>query len=236
MVFVPANLADLATPAERADLAARHPIEVLRWAGDSFGDDLVVTAGFSDATLVHLVSLAIPDADVVLLDTGYLFAETEWFAERLRTRLGLRLRSVHPEPAAERDLWQTDPDACCHARKVEPLERALRAKRAWVTGVRRSDNGARAGTPVVHDDLVRRVTKINPIAMWGPDDVAAHRVAYDLPEHPLADRGYRSIGCWPCTAPVSGGEHERAGRWRGSDKSECGLHGTAVPVTIGAPS
>lgn len=214
-----------------------HPSEVLRWAGEEFGDGLVVTASFGDATLVHLVSQAIPDADIVLLDTGYLFAETEWFADQLRDRLGLRLRTVHPDADAVRDLWQSDPDACCAARKVEPLERVLRGKRAWVTGVRRSENDLRAATPVVHDDLLRGVTKINPIATWDADDVESHRLAHGLPEHPLADRGYASIGCWPCTSPVRDGEDARSGRWRGHDKTECGLHLTpalGTPVTIGA--
>ena len=126
-----------------------HPTEVLRWAGEEFGDGLVVTAGFGDAVLVHLVSQAIPDADIVLLDTGYLFAETEWFAEHLRQRYRLNLRTVHPRPDAEPDQWRTDTDACCHARKVEPMERVLAAKTAWVTGLRRSDS------PVARQDTGR---------------------------------------------------------------------------------
>ena len=202
---------------------AANPLDVLRWADHTFGNDLVVTASFGDATLVHLVSQAIPHADVVLLDTGYLFAETEWFAEQLRNRLGLRLRTVHPRPDAERDLWQTDPDACCRTRKVEPLERVLADKAAWVTGVRRTDTDSRRMTPIVHEDLLRGVTKINPIANWTSDDIASHRLRFDLPEHPLADRGYLSIGCWPCTRPANG-DDPRSGRWAGQAKTECGLH------------
>lgn len=201
-----------------------HPLEVLRWAGDTYGDDLVVTASFGDAVLVHLVSRALPDADVVLLDTGYLFAETEWFAEQLRDRYRLRLRTVHPHPDAERDVWLTDSDACCAARKVEPMQRALAGKRAWVSGLRRSDTAARASTPVVHEDLLRGVMKVNPIATWTDEHVDAYRRAELLPEHPLADRGYVSIGCWPCTRPVSDGDDTRAGRWAGTAKTECGLH------------
>jgi phosphoadenosine phosphosulfate reductase len=189
-----------------------HPLEVLRWAGAEFGDGLVVTASFADAVLVHLVSRAIPDADVVLLDTGYLFAETEWYADTLRRELGLKLRILTPGDDAVRDQWMTDTDACCHARKVEPLQRALAGKTAWVTGLRRSDSPTRATTPIVHDDLLRGVTKINPVA------------AELLPAHPLADRGYPSIGCWPCTRPVAPGEDPRSGRWAGSGKTECGLH------------
>lgn len=201
-----------------------HPLDVLRWAGRTFGDDLVVTASFGDATLVHLVSQAIPNADVVLLDTGYLFAETEWFADQLRDRFGLKLRTVRPDPNAESDLWQTDPDTCCFQRKVEPLERVLRGKRAWVTGVRRDDTDSRRSTPIVHDDLLRGVTKINPIAAWTESDVETHRRRFDLPEHPLADRGYTSIGCWPCTRPAVDDDDSRSGRWAGQTKTECGLH------------
>jgi phosphoadenosine phosphosulfate reductase len=207
------------------------PHEILRWAGQTFGDDLVVTASFGDAVLAHLANSVLPGVDIVLLDTGYLFAETEWYADDLRRRYGLNLRTVHPLPDVERDLWQTDTDACCAARKVEPLQRALAGKRAWVTGLRRVESPARARTPVVHDDLLRAVTKINPIATWSDDDVATYTAMHELPSHPLTDRGYPSIGCWPCTRPASG-DDPRAGRWAGTAKTECGLHGTGVPVFV----
>jgi phosphoadenosine phosphosulfate reductase len=211
-----------------------HPTEVLRWAGEEFGEGLVVTAGFGDAVLVHLVSRAIPDAEIVLLDTGYLFAETEWFADHLRQRYRLNLRTVHPRLDAEPDQWRTDTDACCHARKVEPMQRVLADKTAWVTGLRRADSPQRANTPVVHVDLLHQVTKINPIATWTDDVVDRYKALELLPEHPLADRGYPSIGCWPCTRPVAEGEDPRSGRWAGSKKSECGLHVAVadVPVSV----
>jgi phosphoadenosine phosphosulfate reductase len=206
------------------DLEDTPAADVLRWAGDRFGDGLVVTASFGDATLVHLVADVLPDADVVLLDTGYLFAETRWFAERLRERYHLRLRVVGPRPDAIADQWQSDTDGCCAARKVEPLQRVLAGRAAWVTGLRRSDSATRATTPVVHRDLLRGVVKINPIATWDDDDVARYAAAALLPEHPLTRRGYSSIGCWPCTAPADGDADPRAGRWAGSTKTECGLH------------
>ncbi len=209
-----------------------HPLDVLRWAGAEFGDGLVVTASFGDAVLVHLVSRAIPDAEVVLLDTGYLFAETTWYAERLRQEYGLNLRVMRPLADAVPDLWQTDTDGCCAARKVEPLQRALAGKTAWVTGLRRADSPSRATTPIVHQELLRGVTKINPIATWSDEDVAHYQAMELLPAHPLAERGYASIGCWPCTRPVAEGEDARAGRWAGSGKTECGLHAPAdVPAT-----
>ena len=201
-----------------------HPLDILRWAGATFGDDLLVTASFGDAVLVHLVSQAIPDAEIVLLDTGYLFAETTWYADRLRAAYGLNLRIVHPLGGVEPDQWQHDTDGCCAARKVEPLQRALAGRRAWVTGLRRADSPTRADAPIVHLDPFRGVTKINPLATWSDDDVAHYSEIELLPEHPLASRGYASIGCWPCTRPVTDGEDARAGRWAGTDKIECGLH------------
>jgi phosphoadenosine phosphosulfate reductase len=202
------------------------PDEVLRWAHAEYGDDLVVTASFGDPVLAHLAHSAVPGIEIVLLDTGYLFAETEWYADDLRRRYGLNLRVVHPKAEADRDVWQTDTDACCAARKVEPLERTLAGKRAWATGLRRSDGASRVSTPVVHDDLLRGVTKVNPIARWTDHDVAAYVAEHDLPPHPLTDRGYPSIGCWPCTRPASA-DDPRGGRWADSDKTECGLHLTA---------
>jgi phosphoadenosine phosphosulfate reductase len=217
---------DLAATAAAFEQA--HPLDILRWAGDRFGGELVVTASFSDAVLVHLVSKAIPDAEVVLLDTGYLFAETLWFAEQLRRDLGLNLRVVRPRDDVEPDQWQRDTDGCCAARKVEPLQRALAGRRAWVTGLRRADSPTRADAPIVHFDLFRGVTKINPLATWSDADVADYSAIELLPEHPLAGRGYTSIGCWPCTRPTREGEDARAGRWNGTGRTECGLHITAV--------
>ena len=209
-----------------------HPLEILRWAGEEFGDGLVVTASFGDAVLVHLVSQAIPDADVVLLDTGYLFAETEWYAEHLREELRLNLRIVGPRPDAVADLWQTDTDGCCAARKVEPMQRALEGKTAWVSGLRRADSESRATTPIVHRDLLRNVTKVNPIATWSDEDVDHYKAMELLPEHPLTSRGYPSIGCWPCTRPVAPGEDARSGRWADSGKTECGIHVSTPAPTL----
>jgi phosphoadenosine phosphosulfate reductase len=209
---------------ELAAFEHAHPIEILRWAADRFGDGLVVTTSFGDATLAHLVSRAIPDADVVLLDTGYLFAETQWYAEQLRDQFGINLRLVRPAADAVANLWGSDPDRCCAVRKVEPLERALAGKSAWVTGLRRADSPSRAAAPIVHHDLLRDIVKINPIATWTDAEVDHYNAVELLPEHPLSALGYASIGCWPCTRPVGEGEDARAGRWAGTAKTECGLH------------
>ena len=199
-------------------------IETIRWAHATFEGRLCVTASFGDATLAHVANTAVPGIEITLLDTGYLFAETEWFADHLATRFDLNLQIIRPDPDLERDVWQTDTTACCHARKVEPLNRALAGKSAWITGLRRADSPSRRTTPVVHDDLLKGVTKVNPLAAWTDDEVSAYALAHDLPAHPLADRDYQSIGCWPCTRPVTAGDDARSGRWSGTEKTECGLH------------
>jgi phosphoadenosine phosphosulfate reductase len=203
-----------------------HPADVARWAAEQFGaDQLVVTASFEDAVLVHVAATAVPGIDIVLLDTQYLFAETQWFAEQLRQRLDLNIRVVHPLPEVQPDnLWQTDTTACCQVRKVEPLQRSLAGKAAWLTGVRRTDGPTRADAPVAAYDIGRGLVKINPLATFTDDDISLYERLYELPRNPLTDRGYPSIGCWPCTRPVAPGEDKRAGRWSGSDKTECGLH------------
>jgi phosphoadenosine phosphosulfate reductase len=213
----------LERPAETIDpIADAHAI--MRWAAATYGERLCVTASFGDATLVHVANVAVPGIEITLLDTGYLFAETEWFADDLRDRFGLNVRVMYPLPDLEPNVWQTDTAACCAARKVEPMNRALAGRDAWVTGLRRSDSPSRRTTPIVHDDLLKGVVKINPLAAWSDADVAAYAAEHRLPEHPLADRGYPSIGCWPCTQPVRDGDDARSGRWAGTDKTECGLH------------
>ena len=197
---------------------------VLRWAHRRFGQGVCVTASFGDATLAHLAHSTVPGIEITLLDTGYLFAETEWFADSMRDRFGLNIRTVHPAADLERDVWQTDTDACCAARKVEPLRAALDGRDAWVTGLRRDDSPSRRTAPMIHHDLLKGVLKINPIASWSDADVAAYAADHDLPKHPLTDRNYESIGCWPCTRPVTDGGDARSGRWADSEKTECGLH------------
>jgi len=207
-------------------LETAHPTEVVRWAADHFGaDQLVVTASFEDAVLVHVAATAVPGIEITLLDTQYLFAETKWLVDELTKQLDLNLRVINPEPHVVPDnLWQTDVEACCHVRKVLPLQRALEGKQAWVTGGRRADGPTRANAPVAAFDPIRGLVKLNPLAALSDDDMALYQQLYELPAHPLADKGYVSIGCWPCTRPVAPGEDKRAGRWSGNAKTECGLH------------
>jgi phosphoadenosine phosphosulfate reductase len=188
------------------DFEDAHPVDILRWAGGRFGDGIVVTASFGD---------------------------TEWYADELRRAYNLNLRVVAPPADAVRNLWQTDTDACCAARKVAPLRQALAGKTAWITGLRRADSPSRADAPIVHFDPFRDITKINPVATWTDEEVAHYSAIELLPEHPLTAKGYASIGCWPCTRPVQDGEDGRAGRWSGSGKIECGLHSSPGSTTGG---
>jgi len=207
-------------------LEAGLPADTMRWAAEQFGvDGLVVTASFEDAVLVHVAATAVPGVEIVLLDTQYLFAETKWLVDELTKKLDLNLKVVHPLPHVQPDnLWQTDVEACCAVRKVEPLNRALEGKRAWVTGVRRVDGPTRADAPVASFDIGRNIVKVNPLVAYTDDDMALYAQLHELPAKPLVERGYPSIGCWPCTRPVAPGEDKRAGRWSGHAKTECGLH------------
>jgi len=229
---------DVDALADAADLEFSSPAEIVAWADDRFGDELVVTASFENAVLAHLVATAAPRAQLVLLDTQYLFAETRWYAERVARRLHLDLTVIRPRPdVVPDDRWQYDVDGCCAVRKVEPLNRALAGKRAWMSGLRRDDGPSRAGTPFVSWDAERGLVKVNPLAAMTHEDIDRYHVENDLPRNPLTERGYPSIGCWPCTRPVAAGEDRRSGRWAGTGKTECGLHAppsAPVSVTVGA--
>jgi phosphoadenosine phosphosulfate reductase len=216
------DLAELA--AVSRELETKPATSAIEWAWDRFGPDVVLAASFQDCVLISLAAQVAPGIEVAFLDTGYHFAETLWYVEQVRSRFDLNLSVIKPDVPLD-DLWLTDPDACCAARKVEPLQRALAGKAAWMSGLRRDEAPSRANSPIVSYDVGRGLVKVNPIATWTDQDVAGYIHDHELPVHPLADRGYASIGCWPCTRPVEEGESARAGRWVGTDKTECGLHG-----------
>jgi phosphoadenosine phosphosulfate reductase len=190
---------------------------------------LVSSFGAESAVLLHLVAEVDRAVPVVFLDTLKLFPETLEYRARLTERLGLTdVRIVQPDPARlalkdpHKALWMTNPDLCCQVRKTEPLQRALAGFDAWFTGRKRFQSRMRADIALFEADG-RRI-KVNPLAAWSGDDLKAYTVRHDLPEHPLVSRGYPSIGCVPCTTKVEAGEDARAGRWRGLDKVECGIH------------
>jgi len=196
---------------------------VIEWAWERFGPDVALASSFQDSVLIDLAMQVAPDIEIIFLDTQYHFAETLWYVEEVRKRYDLNLNVVRP--AIEPDnRWATDIDTCCAARKVGPLERALVGKDAWMTGLRRSETPSRANAPIVSFDLGRGMVKINPIATWDELDVRQYETDRELIRHPLHDKGYGSIGCWPCTQPIADGEDPRAGRWKGTGKLECGLH------------
>jgi len=218
-------LPDLAELAQvSADLEQEPASSAVKWAWERFGDGAVLAASFQDCVLIDIAMQVAPDIEIVFLDTQYHFDETLRFVNQVRDRYDLNLRVVTPQIDPD-DLWRVDPDECCAMRKVEPLARALEGKAAWLTGLRRDEAPTRTNAPVVGFDIGRGIVKINPIAAWSHDEIDNYVADRGLPVHPLRDQGYPSIGCWPCTKPVSDGDDPRAGRWAGSGKLECGLHG-----------
>ena len=222
-----------------AELRHAHPRTVLEAAVEAFGDRLALVSSFGaeSAVLLDLVSRVKPDIPVLFLDTGMLFGQTLDYRKQLAARLGLTgVRDLRPlyhdlavaDPHAK--LWQTDTDACCHVRKVLPLDRALADVDAWITGRKRFHGGSRLALPVV--EQADGKIKFNPLANWTKSDLDAYAVEHDLPAHPLVAQGFPSIGCWPCTQPVEDGEDVRAGRWAGQDKTECGIHVARAPGAI----
>ena len=207
-----------------AELESAQPGEIIRRVASLVDGPAVVTCSFEDAVLAHAAATAVPGIDVVMIDTQYLFAETKWFADEVRRTAGVSLRIVHPLSVQPDNLWQTDTEACCNVRKVQPLNRLLEGAAVWFTGVRRVDGPTRADAPVVSFDAVRNLLKVNPLALFSDEDMSTYEMLHGLPRNPLTERGYPSIGCWPCTRPVAPGEDKRAGRWAGQAKTECGLH------------
>nr|WP_255556445.1 phosphoadenylyl-sulfate reductase [Tessaracoccus palaemonis] len=202
---------------------------MLAWAAESFGDDVTVASSMGDEVLVELVAQSAPALDVFFLDTGFHFPETlrtrDHYTDRVRIRTVLPLLTVDEQAAEHGDrLFDRDPDRCCAIRKVEPLNRALTGRSAWVTGMRRVDAPTRTDIGLVGWDERRQMVKINPIAAWDDDDVDRFAFEEDVFLNPLREKGYPSIGCAPCTRPVAPGEDARAGRWAGKNKTECGLH------------
>lgn len=211
-----------------AELEHQPASRAVRWAWDRFGDGLVLAASFQDCVLIDVAVSAVPEIEVVFLDTQLHFSETYEYVETVRRRYDLNLRVMTPLVGPD-DLWRDDPNECCAMRKVEPLARALLGKQAWMTGLRRSEAPTRANAPIVGLDHGRGIVKVNPLAGWSDADIEGYARDRGLPEHPLRAEGYPSIGCEPCTRPVAAGDDPRSGRWAGHEKTECGLHGWPEP-------
>jgi phosphoadenosine phosphosulfate reductase len=206
--------------------------ELLAWASAEFGAKLCLTCSWQkqSSVLVHMVAALDRTPAVVELDTHLFFRESYDTRDRLVERYDLELLRPYVPSIAEQhrhegpNLWERDPDRCCHVRKVEPLIEALTPYDAWISGIRREQSPSRATIEKVQWSERYQLWKIHPLADWDEKRVWSYIVANDIPYNPLHDVGYRSIGCIPCTRPTQAGEEERAGRWAGSDKLECGLH------------
>jgi phosphoadenosine phosphosulfate reductase len=237
---------------DHADLAAwagalenRPPQEVLAFAAERFAPRLAFATGFGaeGCVLVDMAARAGLAVDVFTLDTGYLFPETYTLWNRLEERYGITIRGVRPwfDAPAEaspdgRASWEVDPEACCRARKVEPLAAELARFDAWITAIRSDQTKERASARPLEWDAKFGLVKVNPLLRWSADDVARYVREHDVPVNPLHARGYPSIGCAPCTTPVGPGEDPRAGRWRGSARKECGLHVLATATATPNPT
>ncbi len=211
-------------------LEGKPPAEILSAIAPRFPRWITLANSFGpeDCVLVDVIARARLPIDVFTLDTGFLFAETYALWNRLGETYGIPIRRVKADappldPALPRP-WERDPDACCDLRKVRPLRAELASFGAWVTGIRRDQTPDRANAQVVEWDARFGLFKVNPLVAWTSEDVWAYVRRFEVPTNPLHERGYPSIGCAPCTTPVKLGDDPRSGRWRGREKSECGLH------------
>jgi phosphoadenosine phosphosulfate reductase len=224
----PANLSHLNRRYEQL-----HPRDVLRWGLSTYGADFALATGFSPSgiILMHLISQMKPRTVVFYLQTDMLFPETMQLRDELAERLDIQFTEVHCNVSLEDqkgrygpNLWESAPDLCCHVRKVVPMRHFLSTKKAWATAIRRDQSITRAFTQVISWDKNNLVVKLCPLATWTSEQVWEYIREHNLPTNVLHAQGYPSIGCIPCTQSVDSGEDERAGRWAGLKKTECGIH------------
>jgi phosphoadenosine phosphosulfate reductase len=233
---------DAIDPEEVRHLAAKFedmPLtDILRWTWDQYGPSAAIGTSFQGAGLVmihHAVKAGLP-FPIFTLNTQLLFPETMELKDRLEKFFEAEIEGLVPEQTPEEqaiaegpELWKTKPDLCCTLRKVMPLQKKLEQLSVWMTGLRRQQSDTRQRTQILElykFDVLRDryILKLNPMAPWAREQVWAYIKEYQIPYNPLHDRGFRSIGCWPCTRATDAGENERAGRWTGFDKAECGIH------------
>jgi phosphoadenosine phosphosulfate reductase len=228
-----------------AEFENRTPRDILQWAADNFGSRIAISSAFGPEGLV-VIDIAMrkvaPSIPVFTIDTGFLFKETVELIRKVEQEYGIAIERLHPELTPEQqgeqygsELYRREPDKCCYLRKVLPLQKKLPELDAMVTGLRRSQSEARQGAKILQLQETpngHRYIKINPLASWSKEEVWWYIISHQLPYNPLHDQGYPSIGCWPdcCTRAVKDGEDERAGRWAGTDKKECGLHTFAANI------
>jgi len=231
MAVQPFTSHDVDTASDR--LQGKSPQATLRWAVAEFYPRLTMATAFGaeGCCLIHMLAAIEPNVRIFNLDTGYQFQETLDLRERIKERYGIEVEYIRPEMSvAEYEeehggpLYNIRPDQCCHDRKVLPLRRAVQGYDAWISAIRGDQTADRATAQVVQWDAKFSLVKVNPLLGWTSKDVWSFIHKHDVPYNPLHDRNYSSIGCQPCTRPISEGEDERAGRWSGTVKKECGLH------------
>jgi phosphoadenosine phosphosulfate reductase len=214
-------------------LDRRSPEDILCWAVDNFFPRLTMATAFGPEgnCIIHMLAQIEPRVRIFNVDTGYQFPETLQLRDRLRERYGIEVELIRPElTVAEYEaehggpLYVHRPDQCCFDRKIQPLPGAVAGFDAWVTAIRKDQTKDRGMATVVQWDAKFQLVKINPLLHWTKKDVWSFVVKNDVPYNPLHDRGYPSIGCWPCTRAVANGDDDRSGRWAGKIKKECGLH------------
>jgi phosphoadenosine phosphosulfate reductase len=217
------------------------PEAILGWAFSTYGDEVALATGMGveGMALLDMAHRINPDVKVFTGDTEFLFPETYDLIERVESRYGITIERLYSdltpgdqERAYGKALWAGDPDQCCNLRKVEPLRRKLGTLDAWVTAIRRDQTSARAAIRKIDWDQKFDLVKISPLADWTREKVWSYVLENDVPYNPLHDRNYPSIGCTHCTRAVLPGEDQRAGRWSGSGKTECGLHAPGSAASI----
>lgn len=224
-------LAELARESERLETAT--PQEILRYAVDRFAPRFTMATAFGPEgmTLIHMLAEMAPDTPIFNLDTGYQFAETLELRETVKRRYGIEIELKKPDTTVEEyealnggPVYKTDPNRCCFDRKLRVLHEAAKGMHAWASAIRRDQSPDRAKAPIVGWDKKFHLVKISPLANWTKKEVWKLITDEKIPYNPLHDKGFPSVGCWPCTRAVGLGEDERAGRWSGFEKKECGLH------------
>jgi len=214
-------------------LESASPQEIIGWASATFGDKLTMGTAFGPEgmTIIYMLSKIAPQTHIFNLETGYQFKETLELREQVLDRFGIAVELKQPELTVEQyeakhggPLYKTNPDQCCMDRKIAVLKKGIEGKRAWISAIRRDQSPDRAAAPIVGWDNKFQLVKVNPLAKVTKQDVWKMISEHDIPYNPLHDQGYTSIGCWPCTRAVLMDEDERAGRWSGTQKTECGLH------------
>jgi phosphoadenosine phosphosulfate reductase len=214
-------------------LAGKSPQDLLRWSVETFFPRLTMATAFGaeGCCLIHMFAEIEPRVRIFNLETGYQFKETLELRERIKDRYGIEVEYVRPELTVEEyekehggPLYQSFSDQCCHDRKMVPLKKAVVGYDAWISAIRADQTKDRGGHKIVMWDAKFNLVKISPLLGWTKKDVWSFITKNEVPYNPLHDQDYPSIGCWPCTRPVGAGENERAGRWHGTVKKECGLH------------